>query len=158
MDKGHGRGPLSITKIRATAATCAVAQFLPHNVGNIVRFISSFIVFLSAIIVAGAFFSPSSALQARPIAFAQCAACHSTQPGKIVLGPSLAALNGRRAGSLEGFAYSAGLKSSGIIWDAKSLDRWLTSPKKTVPGTKMLFNGVQDRAARQQIIAYLLTL
>jgi cytochrome c len=102
--------------------------------------------------------SPATAQQARPPAFAVCAGCHSTQAGKTAFGPSLAGVGGRRAGTVQGYAYSPALKASGLTWNAKTLDRWLTDPKKTVPGTKMPFNGIQDRKAREQIIAYLLTL
>ena len=103
-------------------------------------------------------FSPAAAQQARPPAFAVCAGCHSTQVGKTAFGPSLAGVGGRRAGTLAGYAYSPALKASGMTWNAKTLDRWLTDPKKTVPGTKMPFNGIQDRKDRELVIAYLLTL
>ncbi len=102
--------------------------------------------------------SPATAQQARPPTFAVCAGCHSTQAGKTVFGPSLAGVGGRRAGSLEGYTYSPAVKASGLTWNTKTLDRWLTDPKKTVPGTKMPFNGIQDRKVREQVIAYLLTL
>lgn len=101
---------------------------------------------------------PATAQQTRPAAFAVCAGCHSTQAGKTVFGPSLAGIGGRRAGTLEGYAYSPALKSSGLTWNAKTLDRWLTAPKKMVPGTKMPFNGIQDHATRDEVIAYLLKL
>ncbi len=91
----------------------------------------------------------------RPAAFAQCASCHSTEVGKNIYGPSLAGVSSRRAGTLPGYNYSPALKASKLQWDAKTLDRWLTSPKKTVPGTKMPFLGLQDTKARQQVIAYL---
>lgn len=101
---------------------------------------------------------PATAQQARPAAFAVCAGCHSAQAGKTVFGPSLAGIAGRRAGTPEGYAYSAALKSSEVTWNAKTLDRWLTAPKKMVAGTKMPFNGIQDQATRDQVIAYLLKL
>ena len=103
-------------------------------------------------------FSPATAQQTRPPAFAVCAGCHSTQVGKTAFGPSLAGVGGRRAGTLAGYAYSPALKASGLTWNAKTLDRWLTDPKKTVPGTKMPFIGIQDRKTREQVVAYLLTL
>ena len=102
--------------------------------------------------------APATAQKARPAAFAQCAGCHATEAGKNLFGPSLAGVGGRRAGSLPGYAYSPALKASGLTWNAKTLDRWLTSPRKTVPGTKMPFNGIQDPKSREQVIAYLLTL
>ena len=108
----------------------------------------------------GAFASSirAEAVPTRPAAFAQCAACHSTEPHKTVYGPSLAGIAGRRAGSLPGYAYSPALKSSGLSWNAATLDRWLTSPQRTVPGTRMPFMGVSDPAARKAVIAYLMTL
>ena len=37
---------------------------------------------------------------------AQCSACHSNQPGVNGIGPSLAGVAGRKAGSLQGFHYT----------------------------------------------------
>ncbi len=102
--------------------------------------------------------SQASTSAARPAAFAQCAGCHSTEPGKNLFGPSLAGISKRRAGSLPGYAYSPALKKSGIAWNAQSLDRWLASPQKAVPGTKMPLAGVPDPAARKALVTYLLTL
>lgn len=94
----------------------------------------------------------------RPPAFAQCASCHSAEPGKTVYGPSLHGVGGRRAGSLPGYDYSPALKNARITWNAATLDRWLTAPQKTVPGTRMPFGGIQDRAARKALVDYLLAL
>lgn len=102
--------------------------------------------------------SQASTTAARPTAFAQCAGCHSTEPGKNLFGPSLAGVSKRRAGSLPGYAYSPALKKSGIAWNAQSLDRWLASPQKAVPGTKMPLAGVPDPAARKALVNYLLSL
>ncbi|MEZ5737499.1 MAG: c-type cytochrome [Novosphingobium sp.] len=94
----------------------------------------------------------------QPAAFAVCAGCHSVEPGKSSFGPNLRSVIGRKAGSLPGYAYSKALKASGIVWDAQTLDKWLTSPKKTVPGTKMPFPGYDDPVKRQQVIDYLMSL
>lgn len=112
----------------------------------------------AAIAVLSARPGQASTAPARPAAFAQCAGCHSTEPGKNLFGPSLAGVSKRRAGSLPGYAYSPALKKSGIAWNAQSLDRWLTSPQKAVPGTKMPLAGVPDPAARKALVSYLLTL
>lgn len=95
---------------------------------------------------------------ARPPAFAACAACHSIEPGKNGVGPSLAGVAGRKAASLPGYAYSNALKNAEITWDAASLDRWLTSPQRAVPGTKMPFPGIADAARRREVVNYLLSL
>ena len=94
----------------------------------------------------------------RPAVFAQCAACHSVQPGKHLFGPSLAGVAGRRAGSLPGYAYSPALKTAGLTWNAATLDRWLPAPRKVVPGTAMPFAGIAGRAPRKAVVDYLLTL
>ncbi|AKH42756.1 cytochrome c [Altererythrobacter atlanticus] len=101
--------------------------------------------------------SPSGAAQ-QPPAFAACAACHATEAGKSSYGPNLSGVAGRQAGSLPGYDYSDALKASGLTWDEHSLDKWLTSPKAAVPGTKMPFPGIADPAKRKQVVDYLLTL
>ncbi|MCB2075613.1 MAG: c-type cytochrome [Novosphingobium sp.] len=101
---------------------------------------------------------PGSAKNERPDAFKLCMGCHSTEPGKHIFGPSLAGIAGRKAGSLPGFSYSSALKNSGLTWNEANLERWLTSPQKTVPGTRMPFTGISDPAKRQEVVRYLLTL
>jgi cytochrome c len=71
-------------------------------------------------------------------------------------GPSLAGLWGRKAGSLPSFErYSDALKSSGIIWDDRSLDGWLTDPKAMVPDNDMPFEGIKDARVRADVLAFL---
>ena len=95
---------------------------------------------------------------AKPAAFAQCAACHSVEPGVNAIGPSLAGVAGRKAGTLAGFSYSAAMTAWGKPWDDAALDAFLTSPAKTVPGTRMTYMGQSDPAKRAEVIAYLKTL
>ena len=71
-------------------------------------------------------------------------------------GPSLHGVWGRKAGSLNSFdRYSPALKSSGIVWDEKSLDAWLKSPQSLVPGNRMIFAGIPDAKDRDDLIAFL---
>lgn len=89
-------------------------------------------------------------------AFTKCAPCHSIGPGaKNKVGPELNGVVGRKAASVEGFAYSDGLKKSGITWDDAALHEWVTDPKKKVPGTKMLFVGIKDATERDDLLAYI---
>ncbi len=106
----------------------------------------------------GAAQASAASVEKRPQAFAVCAGCHSTEPGQMRLGPSLAGVAGRKAGSLPGYTYSEALKASGLTWNEATLDKWLTSPRETVPGTKMPFMGISDPARRKQVVDYLLTL
>ena len=95
---------------------------------------------------------------AKPAAFAPCAACHSVEPGMNGVGPSLAGVVGRKAGTLAGFSYSPAMQAYGKTWDDATLDAYLTSPAKTVPGTRMTYVGQGDPAKRAEVIAYLKTL
>jgi cytochrome c len=71
-------------------------------------------------------------------------------------GPSLANLWGRKAGSLPSFErYSDALKSSGIIWDDRSLDGWLTDPDRMVPDNEMPFDGIKDARDRADLLTFL---
>lgn len=88
----------------------------------------------------------------------QCSTCHAVQPGTNGVGPSLAGVYGRSAGTLPGFNYSPALKNSGLTWNDDTLDAWLSNPLKDVPGTHMFFPGLADAAQREAVIAYLKTL
>jgi cytochrome c len=84
-----------------------------------------------------------------------CAVCHSVEAGKNKIGPSLAGIIGRKAGSVPGYSYTDANKNSGVTWDDNNLDTYLTDPKKFIPGTKMLFAGVKSDDDRKALIAYL---
>jgi cytochrome c len=81
-----------------------------------------------------------------------CSGCHSIDDDDI--GPRHRGVVGRRAGTVPEYAYSPALKASGLVWDAATLDRWLSNPQDLVPGTKMYFS-VSDPQKRADIIAYL---
>jgi cytochrome c len=88
--------------------------------------------------------------------FRACAPCHSLVPDRNMTGPSLAELWGRKAGGLPNFErYSEALKASGIIWDDRSLDGWLTDPDQMVPDNEMPFNGIKDSRVRADLLAFL---
>jgi cytochrome c len=88
--------------------------------------------------------------------FTQCAACHTTvQGGPNLTGPNLYGIFGRKAGSLDGFAYSDALKAAGWTWDAPRIDTWITNPHAVLATTKMSFVGLKDPKDRTDVIAYL---
>ncbi|WP_287320865.1 hypothetical protein [Mesorhizobium sp.] len=72
-------------------------------------------------------------------------------------GPGLGGIVGRPAGSMEGFRYSEALKSSGLVWDEATLDRFLAAPREVVPKTTMMM-AVSKPEDRQNIVAYLKSL
>jgi cytochrome c len=47
------------------------------------------------------------------------------------------------------------MKRSGIVWDARTLDRFLTNPLRAVPGTTMGYAGIDDAQERADLIEYL---
>ena len=89
--------------------------------------------------------------------FARCVVCHSPKAGENKIGPSLAAVFGRKSGSVPGYDYSPALKSAGITWDEQELHKYLTNPPADVHGTKMVIS-VPSAEDRQNVIAYLMTL
>lgn len=92
-------------------------------------------------------------------AFRQCKSCHAVEPDKNRVGPSLHAVVGRKAGSVESFPnYSAGLKSASFAWDDSRLDAYLTNPKSVIADSRMAFPGIPSAEDRANVIAYLKTL
>jgi cytochrome c len=88
-----------------------------------------------------------------------CRTCHSFKEGDNRLGPTLHGVVGRKAGTVEGFAFSPAMKDSGITWDEATLDKFITSPNQVVSGNKMQpFGGVADAGDRKKIVDYLKTL
>lgn len=84
-----------------------------------------------------------------------CTACHTLEAGKNRVGPSLNGIVGRKAGQTAGFKYSDANAKSGVIFDEKYLDTYLTDPKAAIPGTKMVFVGVKNEQERKALIEYL---
>src|SRR5512137_900632 len=86
-----------------------------------------------------------------------CRECHMIDRGDNRVGPSLCGVIGRKAGTEPGFQnYSAAVQDSGIVWDAGSIDKWITNANAFLPGNNMNpFPGVDDPAQRALIISYL---
>lgn len=88
--------------------------------------------------------------------FNACAACHSLEPNRSMTGPSLADLWNRKAGGLTSFPrYSSELRSSGIVWNDKTLDDWIKDPQHLIPGNDMPFQGITNDQQRADLLAFL---
>jgi cytochrome c len=56
---------------------------------------------------------------------------------------------------VKGYKYSKAMKKADITWDDKTLDAYLTKPKKFLKGTKMTFVGLKKKKDRDNVIAYI---
>ena len=87
--------------------------------------------------------------------FRKCAPCHSIGPDAAnKVGPELNGLNGRKAGTVDGFNYSDANKGSGIMWDEAVFKEYIKDPRAKVPGTKMIFAGIKSTKELDDLWSY----
>jgi cytochrome c len=98
--------------------------------------------------VAGA----GDAVRGKAVFEKRCTGCHAMEADRE--GPHLAGVFGRKAGSVAGFNYSAGLKGSGITWTDVTLEKWLSDPDLMVKDNAMSIS-VPKAGERRDLIAYL---
>jgi cytochrome c len=88
--------------------------------------------------------------------FKRCGPCHSVGDGaRHKIGPLLNGLEGRTAGTMEGYSYSDANKNSGIVWNAEVFKEYIKDPRAKIPGTKMVFPGVKSEREIGDLWAYL---
>ena len=86
-----------------------------------------------------------------------CAACHNS--GVQIdhrVGPPLGKLNQRKAGSVEGYEYSAALSASRIHWNQAELTGWILDSDQRVPGSRMVYNNQLTIDEIQRLTIWLL--
>lgn len=87
--------------------------------------------------------------------YARCAACHDLNTGATRLGPSLKGIVGRTSGTMPNFNYSQAMKDKAVVWNAATLDAYLTAPAKNIPGNRMAFPPMANAQDRADVIAFL---
>ena len=119
---------------------------------------------LPALAVMGLALAPAAQAQnaeAGRTVYNQCRACHTIDAGgRNGVGPNLHAVVGRRAGAVEGFRYSAAMRTAaegGLTWTPENLSRYLANPKDLVPGGSMAFAGLRNEQQRKDLIAWMAT-
>jgi glucose/arabinose dehydrogenase/cytochrome c2 len=85
----------------------------------------------------------------------QCSVCHTAEPNDNggAQGPSLIGVYGRHAAGDSSFGYTKALQASKLTWNARTLNRFLASPTKLIPGTVMVV-AVEDPAKRADLVEY----
>ena len=95
-------------------------------------------------------------LAAGETSFKKCFACHAVGEGaKNKVGPVLNGIDGRNAGTVQGYNYSDANKKSGITWNEAAFLEYIKDPRAKVPGTKMVFAGIKNETEAKSLWAYL---
>jgi cytochrome c len=88
--------------------------------------------------------------------FNRCKLCHSVDAAAgTKVGPNLHDIFGRKAGTVDGFKYSAAMRQSGVLWTDDTLTQYLRNPREFIPGNNMAFPGIKDESEIANLLAYL---
>ena len=99
--------------------------------------------------------------------FNQCKACHMLE--KALVGPPLKGVIGRKAGSVDGYSYSALMKAAGeagLVWNEAEITDYLKNPTeylktyvtgkgKTATGSSKMVYMLANDDQRKNVVAYL---
>lgn len=87
----------------------------------------------------------------------KCSVCHTLTPSDgNRAGPTLYGIFGREAGSLPGYPYSEGLKTSGLIWNEQTIaELFDKGPDHVTPGSKMPLQVITDEEKLKALVAFL---
>ena len=115
---------------------------------------------LSALVVIASSAIASTALaqdvEAGKTSFNKCLPCHAIGEGaKNKVGPEQNGLDGRKAGTVEGYSYSDANKNSGITWNKEQFLDYIKDPRVKIPGTKMIFAGIKNETEAANLWAFL---
>lgn len=100
--------------------------------------------FAGVIVAASMSGASAQNLEAGASSFKKCLPCHSVGPeAKNKVGPVLNGLDGRKAGTIEGYNYSEANKNSGLTWNDEVFREYIKNPRAKIPNTKMVFAGIK---------------
>ena len=127
-----------------------------------------------ALLAAGTLSATIAAAQAQDATkgkavFNQCLACHALD--HAVVGPPLAGVIGRAAGSVPGYSYSPMMKAAGeagLVWSEQAMIDYLPNPtgylkaflagkNKPVTGSGKMVYMLANEDQRKNVVAYLAT-
>ena len=95
-------------------------------------------------------------VEAGQTSFKKCQVCHEVgEAAKNKIGPILNGLDGRKAGSVEGYSYSDANKNSGIAWSETTFKEYINDPRAKIPDTKMVFPGIKNEKEAGDLWTYL---
>jgi cytochrome c len=95
-------------------------------------------------------------IEAGERSFRKCSSCHAVGEGaRSLIGPALNGLDGRKAGSVEGYSYTDANKSAGIVWSEATFKDYIQDPQAKIPGTKMFFAGIKNEQEIADLWAFL---
>ena len=85
----------------------------------------------------------------------RCRTCHGgTGPADSPIGPNLAGIVGKKAGTQASGIHSQAAIDSRVVWDRESLRRFLSVPRREIPGSIMPVR-VADPAELERLLDYL---
>ncbi len=88
--------------------------------------------------------------------FKKCLPCHSIGEGATnKVGPELNGIDGRHSGTAPGYSYSDANKNSGITWNEQTFKQYIKDPRAKIPGTKMIFPGIEKEEEADNLWDYL---
>jgi cytochrome c len=120
----------------------------------------SMMTFLGSALVLGTLSAGPAAAQdaaAGEKLFLQCRTCHQIgETAKNAVGPQLNGLfEDRKAGTAEGYSYSAAYKGLDKVWSVENFTVYIQDPRGVTPGTKMVYAGLKDEAKIKDLVAFL---
>ena len=114
---------------------------------------------IAALLIGTALPAAAQDAEAGQRVFNQCRACHSiNEGGRNGVGPNLHGILGRKAGSSEGFRYSASLREKaegGLAWNEDMLRAYIANPKAVIPAGSMSYPGLRNEQQLNDLLAYL---